>query len=199
MNATTDDFLALLLNPRDVPAPAAIQLGQRIDGALYYRCNDCCAVFTTRAPIPPDAECECGGRRVDYIGKSKAGQLSREEIRSACDARCTNANGPNCDCLCAGANHGTGKLVTVEILSGIPRIRMNDPEAANRRVEFETECQEAKRRLAARYGIGTEDVTRRRWIANGALWRAICSTLDGIDAARSLKVHRNRIASLRKL
>lgn len=25
-----------------------------------------------------------------------------------CDARCTNATGPNCDCSCGGKNHGLG-------------------------------------------------------------------------------------------
>jgi hypothetical protein len=28
-----------------------------------------------------------------------------------CDARCTNAKGPSCNCSCGGANHGAGHAV----------------------------------------------------------------------------------------
>ena len=28
--------------------------------------------------------------------------------KHACGARCTNSTGPNCDCRCRGANHGSG-------------------------------------------------------------------------------------------
>lgn len=30
-----------------------------------------------------------------------------------CDARCTGAKGPACDCSCAGRNHGAGWLATL--------------------------------------------------------------------------------------
>lgn len=29
-----------------------------------------------------------------------------------CDARCTGARGPNCECSCGGANHGHGNAVS---------------------------------------------------------------------------------------
>lgn len=29
--------------------------------------------------------------------------------KHACGARCTHATGPSCDCLCRGANHGSGR------------------------------------------------------------------------------------------
>lgn len=31
-----------------------------------------------------------------------------ERPEQKCDARCTNARGPKCDCSCAGHNHGAG-------------------------------------------------------------------------------------------
>jgi hypothetical protein len=37
--------------------------------------------------------------------KLKYGKGRYSENRK-CDARCTNATGPSCDCSCGGANHG---------------------------------------------------------------------------------------------
>jgi hypothetical protein len=31
-----------------------------------------------------------------------------------CDARCHDAEGPDCDCICGGANHGRGYAGAVE-------------------------------------------------------------------------------------
>lgn len=41
-------------------------------------------------------------------------RLMETEERCKCDARCTNARGPNCECSCGGANHGSNKVVTVQ-------------------------------------------------------------------------------------
>jgi hypothetical protein len=30
-----------------------------------------------------------------------------------CDGKCTGATGPNCDCICGGENHGTGRVVPI--------------------------------------------------------------------------------------
>lgn len=47
------------------------------------------------------------------VGRTRAGRLLTPEERSPCDGRCTNARGPNCDCRCGGANHGSRRVVTV--------------------------------------------------------------------------------------
>jgi hypothetical protein len=53
-----------------------------------------------------DACCpECQGRI--YVKSSEVeGHLSEKK----CDARCTGARGPHCDCSCGGTNHGAGWL-----------------------------------------------------------------------------------------
>ena len=43
--------------------------------------------------------CSCGGRQHSH---PVIGKLSSH----LCDARCTSAAGPNCECSCAGTNHG---------------------------------------------------------------------------------------------
>lgn len=42
--------------------------------------------------------------------RSTAGQAVRRRFSAAhrCDARCIYAKGPDCECSCAGANHGAG-------------------------------------------------------------------------------------------
>ncbi|CAM6003868.1 unnamed protein product [Sphagnum balticum] len=42
----------------------------------------------------------------------------KTENRPPCDGRCTHASGPHCDCMCHGANHGTGKMVTTVVVGG---------------------------------------------------------------------------------
>ncbi|MDD3493032.1 MAG: hypothetical protein PHZ19_06020 [Candidatus Thermoplasmatota archaeon] len=42
-----------------------------------------------------------------------------------CDARCYNADGPDCDCICGGRNHGAGLSQALEntremMLDGLP-------------------------------------------------------------------------------
>jgi hypothetical protein len=38
-----------------------------------------------------------------------------EGIVGRCDAKCYNAAGPDCDCICQGRNHGKGKAQAVEL------------------------------------------------------------------------------------
>ena len=40
-------------------------------------------------------------------------QLVIERIAAPCDGRCTNASGPDCDCVCGGENHGSRRLVVI--------------------------------------------------------------------------------------
>lgn len=49
-----------------------------------------------------------------------------------CDARCYDATGPECDCICRGANHG----------AGLKRAQDNTRELADR---WMTDCQQAHR------------------------------------------------------
>ena len=49
------------------------------------------------------------GHRV--MGKVLMGKVYDVSLRPPCDGRCTNAQGPSCECQCGGANHGSQKLV----------------------------------------------------------------------------------------
>ena len=39
-------------------------------------------------------------------GQMKSAKVVGRESDHVCDARCTNATGPNCECSCKGKNHG---------------------------------------------------------------------------------------------
>jgi hypothetical protein len=62
-------------------------------------------IYTTR--IIGDAslilkQCACG--RYALLRRVTEGT---KKSKHTCGARCTNATGPNCDCRCKGANHGS--------------------------------------------------------------------------------------------
>ena len=48
-----------------------------------------------------DYTCVCGGYARGF-------EIRAELSSHACDARCMNAIGPNCECACGGVNHGAG-------------------------------------------------------------------------------------------
>ena len=180
----------------------SVQLTARKAPVHYYRCPTCCDVFTVPGEFPNrfNVQCSCEGMGLDYLGQSKGMTTSRLEERCACDARCTHAMGPKCDCSCCGANHGTGKTVTVEIVGSIPRVRLSDPAAAKaRRLQYETECTNVELRLAGKYPVDFADYRAGNRISNSSVWREIYYTLAAVRATKRLKVHANRIAALKKL
>ena len=110
----------------------------------FYRCSDCLSVVATDAKIrpvqvPPSylysyGECSACGGPVEYLGEVCRDHLVRRELRVPCDARCTSAIGPHCECQCGGENHGSNRLVEVIVESGsLPRFMV--PENARAKGE----------------------------------------------------------------
>jgi len=58
---------------------------------------------TTKHDAPKCKPCPCGA---GYISWSRVDGVVSE--KHTCDARCTNAIGPSCECSCGGKNHGKG-------------------------------------------------------------------------------------------
>ena len=101
----------------------------------YYRCRSCCFVVALEGKLESTVNettggteyklrCVCDGK-LELLGRvcrARRGLVLDSE-RCACDGRCTNAPGPSCDCKCGGGNHGTGRMVPIEIdAGGIPRL-----------------------------------------------------------------------------
>jgi len=172
----------------------------------FYRCADCLSVIATDAKIhavqiPPSycysyGECGACGGRIEHLGEVCRDRLVRRELRVPCDARCTGATGPNCECHCGGENHGSNRLVEVIVESGrLPRFMV--PENARAKGEAYRELLRAVRSAHdSRYGRVIQ-LKRDGVYLSPPEWQRFC---DGqyvnqrIQAARELRSHaaRNR-------
>lgn len=89
----------------------------------YHKCLDCLTPFSsTERKID---ECDCCGP-VILMGMVHGDKFIQQGNRPACDGRCTHAHGPSCDCACGGANHGTGRTVSVVVNEG--KVKVIDPD-----------------------------------------------------------------------
>lgn len=116
--------------------PSEEQLSPR----FAIRCATCLSVGFTELAFDSKWSCGICGGRVELMGKVVKAKLEKELYRAACDARCTHARGPKCDCKCHCKNHGSGKTVKVVIVEDLPTIEfLSDEEALQRASEFRTE------------------------------------------------------------
>jgi len=90
----------------------------------YMRCTYCerpLAIESEREELKVILEqaCPlCGEKALRYMGQVHKTDIVRQGVKAACDARCTNAVGPKCDCVCVNKNHGTKKLVVFNKVVG---------------------------------------------------------------------------------
>ena len=80
-------------------------------------------------------------------------RLYKTETRCACDSRCTGATGPKCDCECGGANHGTNRVVEVNVSCGNAPVAVMPDNAKAMAVatEFRAALAPVEDELAALY------------------------------------------------
>lgn len=90
----------------------------------YHKCLDCLTPFSS-AEKKIDL-CDCDGP-VILMGIVHGDKFIQHGNRPACDGRCTHAHGPSCDCACGGANHGTGRTVSVVVSEG--KVKVVDPSS----------------------------------------------------------------------
>lgn len=100
----------------------------------FVRCLDCLSVAAvTEPPNTFAARCGLCDGPIECMGGVERNRLVRNEIRSACDDRCTSARGPLCDCHCGGKNHGTHRVVGIVHDAGpVPTVAMPSNFAARR-------------------------------------------------------------------
>lgn len=171
----------------------------------YYRCRSCCHVVAVEGKLEIEVTstgaqhkvlCACEGK-LELLGRvGRKPGLVLDSERCACDARCTNAPGPCCECRCGGENHGTGRVVPIEIdAGGVPRVRVEDAAACvARAAEYRAAMEPHRARLRAMrerragefYPFNRETPTER----------ALADRLAGISA---LRTHKGRLAAIAKL
>lgn len=160
----------------------------------YLRCKQCLEPMRMSERCP-GARCVCGGD-LEYLGVVTGNRWRRAEELTPCDGRCTNAQGPNCDCRCRGENHGSGRTVTV--LRDAGRIVLQPAsaaECARRAEEYRAAVQSVHNALQARYGDDYEAYQRGTWIPSAQLRRYVWR----LRGAASKKVHSLRLKELTKL
>ena len=188
------------------PAPAPTQ-------RHFFRCNTCCFVFALELPaspsglytrhnvaLPDGLTCDCGATRFEHMGRVSADRLVHEGVRCACDMRCTHARGPDCNCQCNGANHGTHAVVRYRIDNGAAIIPPQ-PDLAQRRANVADEQQAI---MAARFRLNGGDAALERfeagqWIADRAAWTRVFYGKKAINDAMTLKTHAARMRKLERV
>lgn len=163
----------------------------------FYRCTNCCHVFAieqTERGAVPNLTCACEGvcAFMGFVGRGGT-RLFDEGKRCPCDARCTHAKGPHCDCSCGGANHGSHALVTVIIdLGKAPKIRMLDTAAIMARA---AEYKAAREPLVAELQRLADEKRASGWLSDAGFRRS-CELRRILNRAAELKSHKSRIKAL---
>lgn len=193
--AIETDLLAILLGPAPVqqstPAPKPKPAPRH-----FYRCTLCLSVACTEKKISTyvdeagwtrHGKCGACDGNLEYLGETKGDHLTQVQYLCPCDSRCTNAPGPNCDCRCGGENHGTGRLVAVEVdAGGVPRLKVT-PEARKVADEFIALRDTVWDAYDAKYGDVNEMKAAGEWIGNWSFYMDGQYTAKRIRAACAMR------------
>lgn len=209
---TQPSLLDILMAPAEATPPAAAVFAKPIP-RNFYRCTDCLSVAAIDGkPLPmlrQDGEycysygrCQQCGGRIEHMGEVYRDRLIRVDLQCPCDARCTGALGPNCDCQCGGANHGSQALVTVRTDQGpIPILGIDNPKAAAQAIAYRKLIDRFRSAWDARYGRVTRAKCQGEYLA-GADFELYLNggyKLAGLRAANELRSHAGRTRKLEAL
>lgn len=173
-------------------------VNRRCESRWFVRCADCLSVAAVEA-VPAGMLCGLCGGRVEEMGRvtrDRRGMVTAAYDAPACDARCTHARGPSCDCPCGGKNHGTGVTVPVVVTEGAPRASM-PPEGKARRVaeEWRAELARVRATLAGRMSRAQRDGA---WLGGGD-YGLVMQYRRVLAHAKGLRTHKGRMAQLRRI
>ncbi len=137
-------------------------------------------------------------RFYSYMGKVHREHLEKQAgERSACDARCTNALGPSCDCQCGGENHGTNLTVAVIQSSAVPS-KISPEKAMERKNEYLKALEEAQAIFFDRYQKTWEDKRAGRFVPGG-LYYPMMTHWHTLSEAKKSQSHPTRMKKLNDL
>jgi len=165
----------------------------------FYRCRDCLTVVANESehPVKPAACDACEGS-IECLGRVVPSG-KRAAKSTPCDYRCTNARGPNCDCVCGGRNHGSWADVRFNSSTPVPRL-MIPKSAAEHSIQFWARCRDVERewkqvygeisdRMGARY-LDADDY--KRYVAGVKVWNRYQYT-------KKLRSHAGRMKRLNSI
>ena len=167
------------------PAPPAVPTAPR----NFYRCADCLTIAAVDGRSPAGTLCGACDGPIEHMGevyRTSLRQLTGYE--APCDHRCTGARGPDCECSCGGANHGTGLVVPVFEYQGVPRLQVVNPRARMVADEWRGLVAEYRAAWAARFGALADAKRRGVYLSGGEYSRY----LTGCELAGRWQVIRGR-------
>lgn len=169
----------------------------------FYRCDACLELAVIEGKQLREVQCDCGGT-LRFLGRTTplGYGLFKVEQRCPCDARCTGATGPNCDCSCGGTNHGTKRLVGVLTSAGaIPRIadRASLEERLARVDLWKAELAAARERINERTGGAYKRYLAGEYIASSTLYWKVEDFRKALNKAASAKTVNGRLNGLRAI
>lgn len=186
------------MDTRSIPNPATAKAPVR---RWFFRCKDCLTVAVTEQELrlvevqigPAQytwryAECGACGGDIEFMGRTSAHTacIAKTEWRCACDGRCTGAIGPSCDCQCGGENHGTGRVVEVEVQhQGLPKLKIT-PDARAVAEEFRAACRDFETAWNEKFGALAR---HKNWL-QGSAYARLQRGYDLRTAFRKARVNR---------
>lgn len=170
-------------------------------GRWFYKCPICLSVVAIDGRPIQGLQCSLCNRQMTVMGKVQGQHLVRKELLTPCDARCTGAEGPSCNCQCGGKNHGTKALVEMVFdAGGIPKVRPPDAAATKRREEFLAAREEASQRIEALLGKPLVEAYKKgTWIDDREKWEDAHYVIGEYHAATALKSQKGRLKALAKV
>ena len=173
-------------------------VNRRCESRWFVRCADCLSVVAVEER-PEGLLCGLCGGRVEEMGRvtrDRRGMVTAAYDIPACDARCTHASGPSCDCPCGGANHGTGVTVPVVVTEGAPRVSVPAAARAQRTAdEWRAELVRVKGTRAGRMSLAQRDGA---WLGGGD-YGLVMQYRRILAHAKGLRTHKGRMAQLRRI
>ena len=170
----------------------------------FYRCSDCLSVFTTSEAIkhyyesdsgfPRYGKCGACGGRIEFMGRTERSRLVRDSERCPCDARCTSARGPSCDCQCGGENHGSNLWVPITVDAGGIPIAHVSPQASQLADKYRDLVAQVTTALWKRYGSFIEAKRRGEYLSGAgfSLYLEGARRLRALHSAKELRSHNGR-------
>lgn len=170
----------------------------------FVRCGECLTVAAVDAMAEPKgAVCGLCEGKVETMGFVKRRRLVvGHDAVPACDERCTNAPGPKCSCACGAVNHGTGRVVVLDITTAVPRITpardATTDKAVARAAEWRAAYAAAVEKIAP---LGAREYAAKaagEYLDGASFSRFLHyrDTLQYLRGARALRTHAARLARL---
>lgn len=152
---------------------------------------------------PARMRCSACEAQVEVMGQVHYQRIVNIEQHTPCDARCTMASGPSCDCQCGGKNHGSKITIAAALdAGGIPRVTPPNPEKA---IRVHTEWLRAKEGAEERIRKHFPGFRREAPIPpNLSTWETVQlqrarKYTDQIALAGRMKTHHGRLKAIESI